>query len=105
MSRPSPKPLQSTPILTALEQSDALAGLLQIQRQSALYLQTIQPLLPAGLDAHVKAGPIDEEGWCLLVQHNAAGSKLRQLLPAISAHLRTKGYPVQHIRVKVMRQV
>jgi hypothetical protein len=27
---------------------------------------------------------------------------LRQLLPAISAHLRAKGHPVNEIRVKVM---
>jgi hypothetical protein len=51
---------------------------------------------------HVKAGPVDENGWCLLVQNNAAAAKLRQLLPALCAHLRTKGHPVNTIRVKVM---
>ena len=102
MSRPHPKPPSGTPVMTAIEQSGSLAGLLQVQRQSAQYLSSIQAVLPPGLGAHIKAGPIDENGWCLLVQHNAAGAKLRQLLPAISAHLRAKGHPVNQIRVKVM---
>ena len=102
MSRPLSKPPSGTPVMTAIEQSASLAGLLQVHRQSALYLSSIQTVLPPGLGAQIKAGPIDEDGWCLLVQHNAAGAKLRQLLPAISAHLRSKGHPVNTIRVKVM---
>jgi hypothetical protein len=90
--------------MTAIEQSGSLAGLMQLQKQSAHYLSSIQSVLPPGLGAQIKAGPIDQDGWCLLVQHNAAGAKLRQLLPAISAHLRAQGHPVQQIRVKVMSQ-
>jgi len=102
MSRPEFKPPSGTPVMTAIAQSSSLAGLLQLQKQSAHYLSSIQSVLPAGLGAQIKAGPIDENGWCLLVQHNAAGAKLRQLLPAISARLRTQGHPVHQIRVKVM---
>lgn len=102
MSRPVFKPLSGTPVMTAIEQSGTLAGLLQLQKQSAHYLNIIQSLLPTALGAQIKAGPIDQNGWCLLVQHNAAAAKLRQLLPAISAHLRAKGHPVNEIRVKVM---
>lgn len=102
MSRPTFTSAPGTPVMTAIEQSTSLANLLGVHRQSVLYLQTIQSVLPPGLAPHIKAGPIDEAGWCLLVQHNAAAAKLRQLLPAISAHLRAKGHPVNDIRVKVM---
>jgi hypothetical protein len=54
------------------------------------------------LFAQIKAGPVDESGWCLLATHNSAAAKLRQLLPDIGAHLRSKGHPVQNIRIKLM---
>ena len=38
---------------------------------------------------------------CLLVRNNAAAAKIRQLLPAMAAHLRTKGWDVTEIRLKV----
>ena len=88
--------------MQAIEQSVSLASMLQVHRQSVQYLQEVRGLLPPGMRDHVKAGPVDETGWCLLVQHNAAAAKLRQLLPALSAHLRAKGHPVNAIRVKVL---
>lgn len=88
--------------MQAIEQSVSLASLLQVHRQSAQYLHEVKNLLPTGMREHIKAGPVDENGWCLLVQHNAAAAKLRQLLPALSAHLRAKGHPVNTIRVKVL---
>ena len=48
------------------------------------------------------AGPIEDDVWCVLVKHNAAAAKLRQLLPAICAHLRSKGHNVQQVRLKLM---
>jgi hypothetical protein len=97
-----PLPVPGTPVMKAIEQSVSLASLLQVHRQSAHYLQQVHHLLPAGMRDHVKAGPVDEEGWCLLVMNNAAAAKLRQLLPALAAHLRSQGHPVHTIRVKVM---
>jgi hypothetical protein len=35
------------------------------------------------------------------VPHNAAAAKLRQMLPALAAHLRSKGFDTQEIRIKV----
>ena len=102
MSRPPHKPIPGTPVMQAIEQSVSLASMLQVHRQSVKYLQEVRGLLPPGMRDHVKAGPVDETGWCLLVQHNAAAAKLRQLLPALSAHLRAKGHPVNAIRVKVL---
>jgi hypothetical protein len=102
MSRHPTLPVPGTPVMQAIEQSVSLASLLQVHRQSVQYLAEVQNLLPAAMREHVKAGPVDENGWCLLVQNNAAGAKLRQLLPALSAHLRAKGHPVNTIRVKVL---
>lgn len=88
--------------MQAIEQSTSLASLLHIQQQSARYLQEVKGLLPPGMRDHVQAGPVDDNGWCLLVHNNAAAAKLRQLLPALSAHLRSKGHPINAIRVKVL---
>jgi len=64
-------------------------------------LQAIQPLLPPALRSAIQAGPIEGPSWCLLVKGNAAAAKLRQLAPALAAHLRSKGWDVQGIRLKV----
>jgi hypothetical protein len=99
----SPLPSRSaTPVLAAMAESVTLSSLMQISRQSQACLAAIQPLLPPGLAGLIKAGPVDEQGWCLLVPHNAAGAKLRQLVPALTAHLRSHNLPIDQIRVKVM---
>jgi len=92
----------ATPVLSAMAQSVSLSTLMEISKQSQACLACIQTLLPPGLTGLVKAGPLDDQGWCLLVPHNAAGAKLRQLVPALSAHLRAHQLPVEKIRVKVM---
>jgi hypothetical protein len=58
-------------------------------------------MIPAVLRSAVTAGPIDGSNWCLIVNSNAAAAKIRQLLPAMEAHLRTKGWQVSAIRLKV----
>jgi hypothetical protein len=58
-------------------------------------------MIPAVLRPAVTAGPIDGQNWCLIVNSNAAAAKIRQLLPAMQAHLRTKGWQVNAIRLKV----
>jgi hypothetical protein len=102
MSRPPPTLPQRNGVMDAIAQSDTLSGMLALHQKSSLYLHTIETVLPAGLSLHIKAGPIDEDCWCLLVAHNAAAAKLRQLLPSLCAHLRSKGHNVQRIRIKVM---
>jgi Dna[CI] antecedent, DciA len=90
--------------MDAIEHSDTLSSMLSLQRRSASYLKTIELILPPGLSDQLLAGPIEDDVWCLLVKHNAAAAKLRQLLPAISAHLRSKGHNVQQVRIKLMSQ-
>lgn len=87
--------------LHAVETSPGLAKLAALTRDSSQRLLAIQPLVPPLLRASLQAGPIEGSTWCLLVKSNAAAAKLRQLLPALGAHLRTKGWDVAHIRIKV----
>lgn len=63
----------------------------------------IDVLLPAAIRKHVKAGPWDNETWCLLADNNAVAAKLRQLQPALEAHLRTKGWDIKTTRIKVIK--
>ena len=81
-----------------------LMRLTELTRDSVARLAAIQSLIPAALRSSVKAGPIDGETWCLLLDNNAAAAKMRQLLPALQAHLRTKGWAVDSIRLKVQQQ-
>ncbi|MFM7801864.1 MAG: hypothetical protein ACKO69_06945, partial [Limnohabitans sp.] len=83
MTRPTPSRGQRTSVIDAIEQSDSLSDMLSTHKKSNFYLITIKPLLSADLFSQLKAGPIDESGWCLLAPHNAAAAKLRQLLPDI----------------------
>jgi len=98
----SAKSRSATPVMAAMAQSATLSSLMQISQQSQACLHAFQSLLPVGLAGLVKAGPLDEQGWCLLVPHNAAGAKLRQLVPALTAHLRSHNMAVDKIRVKVI---
>jgi hypothetical protein len=68
-------------------------------------LQAIRTLLPAPLRASVQAGPIEDGCWCLLVSSNAVAAKLRQLVPALQAHLSQTGLPVTSIRIKVQNRL
>jgi hypothetical protein len=61
----------------------------------------ILPLIPITMRSRVKAGPIEERQWCLLVGSAAASTKLRQLLPTIQASLTQQGFEVSEIRIKV----
>lgn len=92
---------QSVTLLQATQGSPTLAKLLELASDSAARLKAIESLIPAGLRAAVRAGPIEDAVWCLIVNNNAAAAKVRQLLPALQAHLTGKGWDVKSIRVKV----
>jgi hypothetical protein len=85
----------------AAEESPTLARLAQLARESGERLKAVEPLIPAALRSAVKAGPIDGTDWCLLVDSSAAAAKLRQLIPALLAHLCDRGWQVNSIRLKV----
>jgi hypothetical protein len=85
----------------AADESPTLARLAQLARESGERLKAVEPLIPASLRSAVRAGPIDGTAWCLLVDSSAAAAKLRQLVPALQAHLCDRGWEVNSIRLKV----
>ena len=98
----APLPSHTHGIADALAHSEPLAQLARRMRESQARLVAITPLLPPALRAQVKAGPIDELGWTLLVSNSAVSAKLRQMVPALEAHLRTQGWDGPPVRVKML---
>ena len=84
-----------------VDSAPGLAHFSAVARDTQNRLKAIAPLLPASLRPLVQSGGVDDDAWCLLVPNSAAAAKLRQTLPALCAHLRTKGWNVNSIRVKV----
>src|SRR6218665_3256274 len=85
----------------ASEESPALARLTALTREPSARLKAIQTLIPAPLRPADTARPIEWSKGCLLERSNAAAAKIRQLLPALQAHLRSRGWEVNAIRLKV----
>lgn len=85
----------------AVGESSSLAALQERIRASSWCLEQVQHLIPTTLRRHVKAGPLQEGDWCLLVGSAAASTKLRQLLPTLQQTLTQKGAQVTAIRIKV----
>jgi hypothetical protein len=87
--------------LQASRESPALARLSDLATESTTRLKSLDTVIPRSLRLAIQAGPIDGSEWCLLLDNTAVAAKLRQLLPAIQAHLRSKGWEVNSIRLKV----
>jgi hypothetical protein len=79
-----------------------LARLTQRVHESNQRLKAIEALIPSTLRPAVKAGPIDDENWCLLVSGNAAAAKIRQLIPLMQDSLHRQGWKVATIRLKIL---
>lgn len=88
-------------VVQAVQRAPTLAALAQLADRSAQCLKTVAPLIPAGMRSGVLAGPFNDGQWCLLAANSAVAAKLRQLSPALAAHLRTHGQDVQEIRIKI----
>jgi len=76
----------------ALSRSKPLARLADLLRESNARLAAIRPVLPAPLAAGLRAGPLDESGWSLLVANPGVAAKLRQLQPRLEAALAEAGF-------------
>jgi len=90
--------------LHAVQGAPQLAQLVQLAAESRARLDTVLPLIPPGLRASVQAGPVEGDTWCLLVYGSGAAAKIRQLTPALAAHLRSKGRDVTDIRLRVLQR-
>jgi hypothetical protein len=84
-----------------VDSAPSLAHLSAMAQDTQNRLKAIAPLLPASLRPLIQSGSVEGDVWCLLVPNSAVGAKLRQTLPALCAHLRSKGWHVNTIRVKV----
>ena len=91
-------------LLQATQDSPTLARLTGLAMESSARLKTVESLIPVALRKAVRAGPIEGTVWCLILDNNAIASKIRQLLPSLESHLRTKGWEVSAIRLKVQAQ-
>lgn len=89
------------PIGDSLAGDDSLAGLLTRVRVSQARLDALTDVLPGPLRQHLRAGPLDDEGWTLLAANSAVAAKLRHLLPLLAEALVAKGWQATVIRVKV----
>ena len=98
----APLPSHIQPIGQALAGSEPLVALTQRLRASQARLDAVLPLLAPAMRPFVKAGPIDEAGWTLLATNSAVTAKLRQMLPALEAHLRSCGLAGPAVRVKML---
>lgn len=85
----------------ALRRSAPLAQLRARLQESADRFEAIRGALPGALARHVRPGPIDEEGWSLLVANAAVAAKLRQIKPHLEGLLREQGWQVSSIRIRV----
>ena len=95
---------RSSTIFSMEEAVGAAPVLAQLRDRLALSqrcLSLVLPIIPVTLRATIKAGPIENDQWCLLVGSAAASTKLRQLLPAIQATLSNHGIDISAIRIKV----
>ena len=101
MSKPQPLVPDSLPIADALQRSAPLAHLRQRLQDSNARFTAIHGLLPAALARHVKAGPVDDESWCLLAANASVAAKLRQLQPRLEERLHERGWQVSVIRIRV----
>ena len=86
----------------ALGKHPALSEVMRMAQLSRRCLILLRPLIPVNVHDQLQAGPLVEGEWCVLTPHPAWSAKLRQSLPAWAAHLRTKGMPVERIRIQTV---
>ena len=92
---------KSISLYQATQASPTLAHLSGLALDSSARLRAVQVLLPVAIRPFIKPGPIEGGEWCLILSNSAVAAKVRQLLPVLHAHLITKGWQVNSIRLKV----
>jgi hypothetical protein len=89
------------PLGESLAGDGSLSSLLARVRASQARLDALADVLPGLLRQHLRAGPLDDDGWTILAANSAVASKLRHLLPTLAETLVAKGWQATPIRVKV----
>ncbi len=103
MPPPALQPPRALPLREAIAASEPLARLGARLRESSARFDCARGAVPAALQPHVAAGPVDDSQWTLLAANSAVAAKLRHLLPAIEAALSDAGWPPRALRVRVRK--
>ncbi len=88
-------------VLQATQNSPTFALLTELAMESNRRLKTIEFLVPPATRPFLKPGPIEGTTWCLILSNGAVAAKVRQLIPALLAHLNSEGWQVTSIRLKI----
>lgn len=104
-----PLPAQTRRVDGRIHQAaDALGGhpalheVMRVAQLSRRCLTLLRPLVAPQVFEQLQPGPLIQGEWCVLTPHPAWSAKLRQSLPAWAAHLRSKGMPVERIRLQTL---
>ena len=90
-------------VLNAAERAPGLGSLMATAQRNQKRLMLLKGVVPPIILGQLSAGNLEQGVWCLMLKSPAAAGKLRQLVPAMCAHLRTKGELVHDITVKVIQ--
>jgi len=101
-AKPPPATPDAIGIASALEGSEPLARLRMALQESQARYEAIRAVLPPELAPHVRPGPVDVEGWSLLVANAGVAAKLRHLRPLIEAALESGGWIKVTVRIKII---
>jgi len=90
-------------VLNAAERAPGLGSLMATAQRNQRRLMLLKGVVPPIILGQLSAGNLEQGVWCLMLKSPAAAGKLRQLVPAMCAHLRTKGELVHDITIKVIQ--
>ncbi len=97
----------ATKVPTVFSLQQAVSGSSVLQRlhsqvaQSQRLWQAVQPHIPAQLRTSIKPSRVQEGKWTLLVPHNSAAAKLRQILPDLLSAAQRCDDRVQAVHLSV----
>jgi hypothetical protein len=94
---------KSVQVLKAAQSAPGLAQLIAQASRSRSQVGDLTGLVPALILKQIHSGPMESGNWILMLRSGASAAKLRQMGPAICAHLRSKGWDIQSITVRVIQ--
>jgi hypothetical protein len=94
---------KSVQVLKAAQSAPGLAQLIAQASRSRSQVDDLTGLVPALILKQIHSGPMESGNWILMLKSGASAAKLRQMGPAICAHLRSKGCDIQSITVRVIQ--
>ena len=94
---------KSVQVLKAAQSAPGLAQLIAQASRSRSQVDDLTGLVPALILKQIHSGPMESGNWSLMLRSGASAAKLRQMGPAICAHLRSKGWDIQSITVRVIQ--